>query len=52
MDDAKRELIQSWLAKAAHDLAAAGKLAAEPDPVLDSERCAIMLRQIGRQADG
>src|SRR5690349_19756044 len=36
MDDAKRELIQSWLTKAARDLAAARKLATGPDPLLDT----------------
>ena len=36
MDEAKRELIQNWLTKAQHDLAAARKLSAEPDPYLDT----------------
>jgi len=36
MDEAKRRLIQSWLMKARHDLAAARKLSAEPDPYLDT----------------
>src|SRR5712692_2174096 len=36
MDEAKRELVQTWLAKAQHDLAAARKLSAEPDPYLDT----------------
>jgi len=36
MDDAKRELIQMWLIKAQHDLASARKLAADPDPILDT----------------
>lgn len=35
MDEAKRELVQSWLIKAQHDLAAARKLAADPNPYLD-----------------
>jgi hypothetical protein len=32
MDDATRELARAWLIKARHDLAAARKLAADPDP--------------------
>ena len=36
MDEAKRELVQTWLVKAQHDLAAARKLSAEPDPYLDT----------------
>jgi HEPN domain-containing protein len=36
MDDAMRELVQAWLIKARHDLAAARKLAADPDPYLDT----------------
>jgi HEPN domain-containing protein len=36
MDDAKRELVQGWLIKARHDLAAARKLAADPDPYWDT----------------
>ena len=36
MDEAKRQLVQSWLIKAQHDLAAARKLSAEPDPYLDT----------------
>jgi len=36
MDEAKRELVQTWLTKAQHDLAAARKLAEEPDPYLDA----------------
>lgn len=35
MDEAKRELVQSWLIKAQHDLAAARKLSSDPDPYLD-----------------
>jgi HEPN domain-containing protein len=35
MLDAKRELVQAWLVKAQHDLAAARKLGAGPDPYLD-----------------
>ncbi|MGD9148091.1 MAG: HEPN domain-containing protein [Anaerolineae bacterium] len=33
--NAKMELVQNWLIKAQHDLAAARKLAAGPDPYLD-----------------
>ena len=33
--NAKLELVQNWLIKAQHDLAAARKLAADPDPYLD-----------------
>lgn len=33
--NAKLELVQSWLTKAQHDLAAARKLAEGPDPYLD-----------------
>lgn len=36
MDEAKRQLVRSWLTKAQHDLAAARKLAADPDPYLDA----------------
>jgi len=36
MDEAKKDLIQAWLRKAQHDLASAGKLAAGPDPILDT----------------
>jgi HEPN domain-containing protein len=36
MDEAKRQLVQSWLIKAQHDLATARKLAADPDPYLDT----------------
>jgi HEPN domain-containing protein len=36
MDEAKRELVQNWLTKAQHDLAAARKLSTEPDPYLDT----------------
>jgi len=36
MDDAKRELVRGWLTKAQHDLASARKLAAGPDPLLDT----------------
>jgi HEPN domain-containing protein len=36
MDEAKRQLVQSWLIKAQHDLAAARKLSAEPDSYLDT----------------
>ena len=36
MDEAKRELVRAWLLKAAHDLASARKLAAGPDPYLDT----------------
>lgn len=36
MDDATRELVQHWLMRAQHDLAAARKLAADPDPYLDT----------------
>ncbi|MCX7050132.1 MAG: HEPN domain-containing protein [Candidatus Sumerlaeota bacterium] len=35
MDEAKKELVQSWLTKAAHDLAAAKSLAADEEPLLD-----------------
>src|SRR5262245_28323609 len=35
MDEAKQELVQTWLTKAQHDLAAARKLAEKPDPYLD-----------------
>ena len=33
--NAKSELVQNWLVKARHDLAAARKLASDPDPYLD-----------------
>ena len=36
MDEAKRELVQTWLIKAQHDIAAARKLSADPDPYLDT----------------
>ena len=36
MDEAKQQLVQSWLIKAQHDLATARKLAAEPEPYLDT----------------
>ncbi len=36
MDEAKRQLVQSWLIKAQHDLATARKLAADPEPYLDT----------------
>jgi HEPN domain-containing protein len=36
MDDAKRELVQGWLVKAARDLSTARKLAIGPDPLLDT----------------
>ena len=36
MDDAARELVRAWLIKARHDLATARKLAADPDPYLDT----------------
>lgn len=36
MDEAKRELVQSWLIKAQHDLASARKLATDPDAYLDT----------------
>ncbi|MBM4457659.1 MAG: HEPN domain-containing protein [Chloroflexi bacterium] len=36
MDEAKRQLVRSWLTKAQHDLAAARKLAVDPDPYLDA----------------
>jgi HEPN domain-containing protein len=36
MDEAKRELVQTWLIIAQHDLAAARKLSADPDPYLDT----------------
>lgn len=36
MDEAKRQLVQSWLIKAQHDLATARKVAADPDPYLDT----------------
>lgn len=36
MDEAKRELVQSWLIKAQHDVAAARKLSTGPDPYLDT----------------
>ncbi len=35
MNEAKLELVQSWLTKAQHDLAAARKLSADPDSYLD-----------------
>lgn len=36
MDEAKRELVRSWLVKARHDLGTARKLAADPEPYLDT----------------
>lgn len=36
MDDAVRETVRSWLLKAASDLGSARKLAAEPEPYLDT----------------
>jgi len=36
MNDAKQELVRSWLIKAQRDLAAARKLASEPDSHLDT----------------
>lgn len=36
MDQAKRQLVRSWLDKAQRDLAAARKLATDPDPYLDT----------------
>jgi HEPN domain-containing protein len=36
MDETKRELLKAWLVKSQHDLAAARKLAEEPDPYLDT----------------
>lgn len=36
MLEAKRQLVQSWLTKAQHDLATARKLAADPDPYYDT----------------
>ncbi len=36
MDEAKRKLVAGWLVKAQHDLATARKLAADPDPYLDT----------------
>jgi HEPN domain-containing protein len=36
MDEAKRQLVQNWLIKAQHDLATARKLAADPEPYLDT----------------
>ena len=36
MDEATLSLAREWLAKAAGDLASARKLAAEPDPILDT----------------
>jgi HEPN domain-containing protein len=36
MDEAKTDLIEAWLGKAQHDLASARKLAAGPDPILDT----------------
>ncbi|MBI3797473.1 MAG: HEPN domain-containing protein [Deltaproteobacteria bacterium] len=36
MEEAKKELVQIWLTKAQHDLAAARKLSADPDPYLDT----------------
>ena len=36
MDETKRQLVRGWLVKAQHDLATADKLAAGPDPYLDT----------------
>lgn len=36
MDQEKKELVQIWLIKAQHDLAAARKLSTEPDSYLDT----------------
>jgi HEPN domain-containing protein len=36
MDEAVREEVRGWLLKAVHDLASARKLAAEPEPLLDT----------------
>ncbi len=36
IDEAKRSLVQNWLRKAQRDLATARKLAADPDPYLDT----------------
>ncbi len=35
MDDAQREIVQSWLTKADHDLEAARRIAAGGDDLLD-----------------
>lgn len=35
-DELKNELVRGWLIKAQHDLATASKLAADPDPYLDT----------------
>ncbi len=35
-DEIKRDLVRGWLIKAQHDLATASKLAADPDPYLDT----------------
>jgi len=39
MDEATLSLAREWFAKAASDLASARKLAAEPDPILDTAIC-------------
>ena len=36
MNEAKRQLVQSWLTKAQHDLASARVLAASAEPLLDT----------------
>lgn len=36
MDEAKRELVAGWLAKAKHDLDSARKLAAGDEPIFDT----------------
>ena len=36
MDEAKAALVSGWIAKATNDLAAARKLASDPDPYLDA----------------
>jgi len=36
MDEAKRELVKAWMTKANNDLYSAKKLAAEPEPYLDT----------------
>jgi hypothetical protein len=36
MDEAKRDYVQQWLEKAWNDLQSAQRLAAPPDPILDT----------------
>ena len=36
MNEAKRQLVQSWLTKAEHDLTSARVLAAQVEPLLDT----------------